>query len=66
LGHHAVLAQNNQALLVGPWWWFIPPGLCIALIGAGLGLLNFGIDEIANPRLRTVLPKRRKRIGAGR
>ncbi|HEY3504536.1 MAG TPA: ABC transporter permease [Actinocatenispora sp.] len=59
-------AQNNQALLVGAWWWFIPPGLCIALIGAGLGLLNFGIDEIANPRLRTVLPKRRKRIGAGR
>ncbi|GAA4214865.1 ABC transporter permease [Actinocatenispora rupis] len=59
-------AQNNQALLVGAWWWFIPPGLCIALIGAGLGLLNFGIDEIANPRLRTVLPKRRKRFGAGR
>ncbi|GIL28862.1 ABC transporter permease [Actinocatenispora comari] len=54
-------AQNNQALLVGAWWWFIPPGLCIALIGAGLGLLNFGIDEIANPRLRTVLPKRARR-----
>ncbi|MGA8115953.1 MAG: ABC transporter permease [Actinocatenispora sp.] len=53
-------AQNNQALLVGAWWWFIPPGLCIALIGAGLGLLNFGIDEIANPRLRTVLPNRRR------
>lgn len=56
-------AQNNQALLVGAWWWFIPPGLCIALIGAGLGLLNFGIDEIANPRLRTVRPKRRKLFG---
>ncbi|BCJ36734.1 hypothetical protein Athai_42370 [Actinocatenispora thailandica] len=54
-------AQNNQALLVGAWWWFIPPGLCIALIGAGLGLLNFGIDEIANPRLRTVLPRRARR-----
>jgi peptide/nickel transport system permease protein len=54
-------AETNQALLVGAWWWFIPPGLCIALLGAGLGLLNFGIDEIANPRLRTVLPGRRSR-----
>jgi peptide/nickel transport system permease protein len=53
-------AQTNQALLVGAWWWFIPPGACIALLGAGLGLLNFGIDEIANPRLRTVLPGRRR------
>jgi peptide/nickel transport system permease protein len=53
-------AESNQALLVGAWWWFIPPGLCIALLGAGLGLLNFGIDEISNPRLRTVLPRKRK------
>lgn len=58
-------AQNNQALLVGAWWWFLPPGLCIALIGAGLGLLNFGIDEIANPRLRTVAPRRRRGLARG-
>lgn len=45
-------AQNGDALLLGAWWWFLPPGLCIALLGAGLALLNFGIDEIANPRLR--------------
>lgn len=45
-------AQNNDALLLGAWWWFIPPGLCIALLGAGLTFINFGIDEIANPRLR--------------
>ncbi|MEV0403062.1 ABC transporter permease [Actinoallomurus sp. NPDC050550] len=55
-------AQNGQALLLGAWWWFIPPGLCIALIGTGLGLLNFGIDEIANPRLRSArLPRRTRR-----
>jgi peptide/nickel transport system permease protein len=46
-------AQNNEALTVGAWWWFIPPGLCIALFGAGLALCNFGIDEFINPRLRT-------------
>jgi peptide/nickel transport system permease protein len=53
-GSMLYFAQNGQALLIGAWWWFIPPGLCIALIGAGLALVNFGIDEIANPRLRTI------------
>lgn len=47
-------AGNQDALLLGSWWWFVPPGLCIALLGAGLAFLNFGIDEIANPRLRAV------------
>ena len=46
-------AGNNDALMLGAWWWFLPPGLCIALLGAGLAFINFGIDEIANPRLRT-------------
>ncbi len=45
-------AQNNGALILGAWWWFVPPGLCIAVLGAGLALINFGIDEIADPRLR--------------
>lgn len=45
-------AYNGGALLSGTWWWFAPPGLCIALLGAGLALLNFGIDEVADPRLR--------------
>lgn len=52
-GSMLYFAQNGQALLLGAWWWFVPPGLCIALIGAGLALVNFGIDEIANPRLRS-------------
>jgi peptide/nickel transport system permease protein len=44
-------AQKDNALISGLWWWFIPPGICIALLGAGLSLINFGIDEIADPRL---------------
>ncbi len=44
-------AQNNEALLLGAWWWFLAPGLCVALLGAGLAFINFGIDELANPRL---------------
>jgi peptide/nickel transport system permease protein len=46
-------AQNDSALQVGAWWWFVPPGLCIALVGAGLAMINFGIDEFVNPRLRS-------------
>jgi peptide/nickel transport system permease protein len=46
-------AQNFAALNLGAWWWFVPPGLCIALLGMGLALVNFGIDEFINPRLRT-------------
>lgn len=46
-------AQNNDALLQGAWWWYVAPGACIALLGAGLAFVNFGIDEIANPRLRS-------------
>lgn len=45
-------AQGNGALLAGAWWWFLPPGLCIALLGTSFVLINFGIDEISNPRLR--------------
>ncbi|MFI7049459.1 ABC transporter permease [Streptosporangium sandarakinum] len=60
-GSMLYFAQNGQALLIGAWWWFIPPGLCIALIGTGLALVNFGIDEIANPRLRTIKAPRKAR-----
>lgn len=45
-------AQNNEALINGMWWWFIPPGAAIAVFGAALSLLNFSLDEITNPRLR--------------
>jgi peptide/nickel transport system permease protein len=45
-------AQNAQAFTLGAWWWYVPPGLCIALLGMALGLINFGIDELINPRLR--------------
>ncbi|GCD20663.1 ABC transporter permease [Cellulomonas algicola] len=46
-------AQGNLALQRGAWWWFVPAGLCIALLGMALTLINFGIDEFVNPRLRS-------------
>ncbi|MFC4066629.1 ABC transporter permease [Actinoplanes subglobosus] len=46
-------AQNGLALRLGAWWWFVPPGLLLALFGAALALINFSIDEVINPRLRS-------------
>lgn len=45
-------AQTGQAVGSRAWWWFVPPGLMIALLGTGLSLINFAIDEIVNPKLR--------------
>jgi len=54
-------AQQGSALTLGAWWWFVPPGLLIALLGCGLSLVNFAIDEIINPKLRNV-PKATRRV----
>jgi len=45
-------AQQNGAF-PDYWWWYVPAGLCIALLGMALALINFGIDEYVNPRLRS-------------
>ncbi len=50
-GTNLYWAQNDSALLTGAWWTFAPTGLCVALVGFGLTLLNSGFDEITNPRL---------------
>jgi peptide/nickel transport system permease protein len=49
-------AQNDAALPSGQWWLFVPAGLCIALFCGSLAFINFGIDEIANPRLHIEKP----------
>ena len=55
-------AQNNAALIVGKWWQFVPAGLCVAVLCAGLTFINFGIDELANPRLRVERPQRKRLV----
>jgi peptide/nickel transport system permease protein len=59
-------AQGQQALPQGAWWWFVPAGLCIALLGTALSLVNFGIDEFVNPRLRASGQSRVKTSDGGR
>ena len=45
-------AVVSGALPLGMWWWFLPPGLGIMAIVGGLYVMNVGLDEIFNPRLR--------------
>jgi peptide/nickel transport system permease protein len=58
-------AYPQNAVASGWWWWWLPPGFCIALLGMGLALLNFGIDEFVNPRLRAAGLSRRSARRAG-
>jgi peptide/nickel transport system permease protein len=50
-----LMMYNNVywgAQYFGMWWWFVPPGVGImALVGA-LYVMNVGLDEIFNPKLR--------------
>ncbi len=42
----------SSALLLGSWWWFLPPGIGIIAIVGGLYVMNVGLDEVFNPKLR--------------
>src|SRR3984893_4088267 len=55
----------NNAVRGGWWWWWAPPGVFIAILGTGLALLNFGIDEFINPRLRATGLSRKAARKAG-
>src|SRR5579859_7400067 len=58
-------AQSQQAEISGWWWWYLPPGFAVAFLGTSLALLNFGIDEFINPRLRAAGLSRRRARKAG-
>jgi len=34
------------------WWWFLPPGIAIAVISMAFVFVGFSLDSILNPRLR--------------
>ncbi len=51
-GTNLFFAQNGGAMMRGYWWTFVPSGLCVAFVAFGLSMINYGMDEITNPRLR--------------
>ncbi len=54
-------SSQGDAMLTGGWWWFVPPGLGIALVGLSLVLMNYAMDQLTNPRLREVSRRHRRR-----
>jgi peptide/nickel transport system permease protein len=52
LGQMMQLSVQNAALQLGLWWWFVPPGLAIMAIVGSLYVMNVGLDEVFNPKLR--------------
>lgn len=46
-------AISGGAVLQGLWWWVVPPGLFIALLGMTFAFIGFAMDTILNPKLKT-------------
>lgn len=52
LGRTIYEAINAGALIQNLWWWWGLPTLLLATMFIGLLLINLGLDEVSNPRLR--------------
>lgn len=52
LGNIIWSAQGQGAFFNGWWWWPIAPSVAMILILGSLALINMGLDELANPRVR--------------
>ena len=45
--------NQSSAMLIGAWWEVLTPCIALTVLVTGLALLNFAVDEIANPQLRS-------------
>ncbi len=50
------MLSNAQASLTAQhafvWWWFLPPGIAIAVLSMAFIFIGFSLDAILNPKLR--------------
>ena len=42
----------NSSVLLGLWYWLLPPIVVLITLFVGLFMISAGLDEVANPRLR--------------
>jgi len=47
--HYAMI---RNAITLGMWWWFLPPGIMISITVLAVMLIGLGLEEYFNPRLR--------------
>jgi peptide/nickel transport system permease protein len=46
-------AFAGKAVIAGFWWWVVPPGLMIAVMGMSFAFIGTAMDKILHPKLRT-------------
>ena len=42
----------TSSVLLGLWYWLLPPIIVLVVLFVGLFMISAGLDEVANPRLR--------------
>lgn len=45
--------NTSSSMIIGAWWELLAPCFALTFLVVGLALLNFAVDEIANPQLRS-------------
>ena len=53
LGRMISRAQQYNSITDGRWWEFMPVALCIAMVTFGLYMMNSGMDQVFNPKIRS-------------
>lgn len=53
LGRMISWAQQYESIVNGRWWQFVPVAVCIAMITFGLYMMNSGMDQVFNPKIRS-------------
>lgn len=52
LGSMIYLNIRESSVLLGLWYWLLPPIIVLVVLFVGLFMISAGLDEVANPRLR--------------
>jgi peptide/nickel transport system permease protein len=52
MGNIVWQSMTQSAFFNGWWWWPLEPAAALVLILGSLALVNMGLDELANPRVR--------------
>ncbi len=45
-------AYEQDAFLLGAWWWIAAPGIAIVAMVLAFSLVGYAIDDVLNPKLR--------------
>lgn len=43
-------AQTEDAVIYNAWWWIVPPGISIAILGIAANLFGTGLTEVSGEK----------------